>query len=71
MVARCFLSFTDYCFENTCGNGECIAAEGQDPPYTCECEDGYNGMNCDEIGRLSIDLYLLYDLFQYVWLLHL
>ena len=34
----------DECTSNPCINGECSNAVNQ---YSCSCDDGYNGENCE------------------------
>ena len=44
------LSGLDECASNPCVNGKCDDGHNS---YTCTCDPGYSGPNCDE-GRLYI-----------------
>lgn len=40
-----FFKVEDLCLTNPCTHGTCTSSPGQ---YTCLCQDGYKGQDCDE-----------------------
>lgn len=44
--------FTDPCASSPCLHGNCSRSDGgeeEEPSYTCECSEGYEGERCDQI----------------------
>ena len=40
-----FFKVEDLCLTNPCTHGTCTSMPGE---YTCSCQDGYKGQDCDE-----------------------
>ena len=48
----------DDCRDNPCQNGQCVDLEND---YSCDCNPGFSGKNCDETCPLDNPLYRIVD----------